>query len=387
MALPLLVACSLICSASGSLSSNEKKSCNMNTNETHCQCHGWQSHDCTARLEPEPGIECGVSAPFALRRGAKLIMAGGCNFPVDPLGAGSKKRFYSGIYAADTANLDGGWQRIGTLPHPTAYGATALTPAGAVLIGGTPEGTPTNEAVMMTLDAEGAIGWDVLPELPATADNMAAAAIGNRVFVAGGNIGGVPSNDLFCLNLDSRAEGWKRLAPMPGNPRVQPVMAAAEGPDGEMCLYLWGGFAGRHGSHEPTLELDGLVYTPSKDEWRFVAGPVDADGQPVATGGGAACTLSDGRIAIAGGVNKDVFLEALRNQAPDYLLHPVEWYRFNPNILMFNPRSESWETVSMVTADAARAGAAIVAGPSSDFYLMGGELKPRIRTAATLHVK
>ncbi len=332
---------------------------------------------------PESGIECGVSAPFAacLPNG-RLLMAGGCNFPTDPMAPGSKKKFYRGIYAADTATMQ--WRRIGSLPVATAYGATAVTPKGIALIGGTPGGTPAADAMLLNVDGE-TISITELPPLPVTLDNLACAAIGNRVYAAGGNAGGIPSNDLYMLDLDNTAAGWKKLRRMPGNPRVQPVMAVAKAPDGEECLYLWGGFAGRHGSHEPTLELDGLRYRPSANKWDKIAGPADADDRPLSVGGGAACTLIDGRIAVAGGVNKDVFLEALRNQAPDYLQHPAEWYRFNPNVVIFNPATGEW-SVEATTADAARAGAAMVAGTNHDIYILGGEIKPRIRTAETLHI-
>ena len=167
---------------------------------------------------------------------------------------------------------------------------------------------------------------------------------------------------------------------MPGNPRVQPVMAAADGK-----LWLWGGFAGRHDGKEPSLELAGLVYDPAKDKWSEIQGPATPEGEKVATGGGAAATLSDGRIAVAGGVNKDIFLDALKNQAPDYLLHPIAWYRFNPRIFIFDPASGKW-TAGNPDAMNARAGASMIAGDNNDLYLFGGELKPRIRTPRTLHV-
>ncbi|MDE6367085.1 MAG: hypothetical protein K2L33_05810 [Muribaculaceae bacterium] len=97
-------------------------------------------------------------------------------------------------------------------------------------------------------------------------------------------------------------------------------------------------------------------------------------------------TLSNGLIAAFGGVNKDVFLDALRNQAPDYLEHPIDWYRFNRCVLLFEPATETW-TIADTTPDTARAGAAAVAGPDGDLFIYGGELKPRIRTASTLHIR
>lgn len=335
-----------------------------------------------ADTEPECGIECGVSAPFAGMADGRIIMAGGCNFPTDPLGPDARKKFYRGIYAASPATME--WQRIGSLPQATAYGASATVPDGIVMIGGTPDGKPTADVSLLRI-VNGNPEIAPLPSLPGTLDNCAAAAIGHKIYVAGGNLDGTSSTALFMLDMGNLSEGWKTLRRMPGNPRVQPVMAAGESADGETCIYVWGGFAPRHNGKEPSLELGGLRYSPSKNKWSAVEGPADTEGTPLSVGGGAACTLSDGRIAVAGGVNKDIFLEALRNQAPDYLQHPAEWYRFNPNILIFNPATTQWD-VEETTPQAARAGAAMVAGPDHDLYILGGEIRPRIRTAETFYL-
>lgn len=383
------------------INENEIKVCNMDIKRPRYVRYGWQpftranlinadglpastfrmSAD-DADTEHESGIECGVSAPFAGMIDGRIIMAGGCNFPTDPLAPGAQKKFYRGIYSADPATMQ--WQRIGTLPQPTAYGASVTIPEGIIMIGGTPEGKPTDEVSLLSI-----IGGNPeitpLPSLPATLDNLAASAIGHKIYVAGGNLDGVPSSAIFMLDMDNLTNGWTALRRMPGNPRMQPVMTTGESSDGEMCLYLWGGFAPRHNGKEPSLELNGLRFSPSKNKWVSVECPTDAEGMPLSVGGGTACTLSDGCIAVAGGVNKDVFLEALRNQAPDYLRHPAEWYRFNPNILIFNPTTEQW-SVEVTTQQAARAGAAMVAGTNHDLYILGGEIKPRIRTAETFYL-
>ena len=275
------------------------------------------------------------------------------------------------------------WKRICSLDAPSGYGATVVIPAGIVLIGGTPNGTASNEVKLLTIEGDVAT-ISALPSLPVTLDNLATAAIGSKVYAVGGNADGAPSKSLFMLDMNNLSLGWVKLREMPGNPRVQPVMAAAVNDNGENMLYVWGGFAPRHGKVEPTLELEGLCYNPQKDKWSKIEGPKDAEGEELSVGGGAACTLSDGRIAVIGGVNKDIFLSALQNQAPDYLQHPVEWYRFNPNILVFDPKTEKW-SVEATTSDAARAGASIVAGRNADIFILGGEIKPRIRTAETLH--
>lgn len=333
--------------------------------------------------EMEPGIEAGLSGCFAATIGPSLVIAGGCNFPGDPFAAGASKKFYKGIYAADTANI--AWQLIGELPEPMAYGASAVTPKGVVLIGGTSASAPLRSTMLLSVDGDKA-HLQQLPELPAAVDNAYATAIGNKVYLAGGNLDGTPSRSLFVLDLDAETPQWRKLKDMPGNARVQPVMAAGVNAEGEDCLYLFGGFAGRYGKHEPSLELEGLCYTPSKNKWSKIKGPEAPDGTPLAVGGGAACTLTSGMIAVCGGVNKDVFLEALRNQAPDYLDHDPEWYRFNPWTLLFNPVTQSWLTPLPTAAATARAGASIFPGSDNSFYIYGGELKPRVRSSETSHI-
>lgn len=333
--------------------------------------------------EPEKGIEAGLSGCFAAPLGSMLLIAGGCNFPGDPFAPGAAKKFYRGIYAADTAAMR--WRRIGDMPQSVAYGATAVTPRGIVLMGGsTPQGSVA-DCYLLKVD-NGMAELSELPSLPEPVDNAYAAAVGNKVYLAGGNINGKPSRELFCLNLDSADSEWKRLRQMPGNARVQPVMAAGRDAKGEDALYVFGGFAGGAPRHEPTLELQGLRYSISRDKWMPVAGPTTPAGEALSLGGGAACTLPDGRIAAAGGVNKDIFLEALRNQAPDYLQHDPAWYRFNPFVLLFDPGTERWSVAAEDASETARAGASIFPARNG-FYIYGGELKPRVRTPQTTFVR
>lgn len=333
----------------------------------------------TDDLQPEKGLEYGVSASFAGIIDGRAVTAGGCNFPTaDPFASEARKVSYQGIYAFNRPT--GEWTRIGSLPEPTAYGMSAQWRDGLVAIGGITPGGASRAVYAIIPGADSMATVTPLPSLPSTIDNAAAAAIGDKIFVAGGNVDGVPSRALFMIDLSSGTPHWQRLRDMPGNPRVQPVMAASNGQ-----LYLWGGFAPRHEGHEPTLELSGLAFDPAKGNWRTLPALVDVNGSPVSVGGGCAATLPDGSIAVAGGVNKDIFLDALRNQAPDYLTHPVAWYRFNPSVIIFNP---STGTSSALPADSmtARAGATLIACPDGSLILTGGELKPRIRTAETLSI-
>lgn len=320
--------------------------------------------DNASDFEIEPGYENGVSAAFFGRLGNLLVIAGGCNFPNEPLGPKSVKKSYCGIYAAEPSEMQ--WKRIGTLPRAMAYGASAQTDLGPVWL------APDGCAWLLTDE-----GLKELPSMPEAVDNAAAAAIGRTVYVAGGNVDGKPSRNVYALDIEQGK--WRKLKQMPGNPRVQPVMAAVDD-----CLYIWGGFAGS--GKDATLELDGVKFDTKTEKWTPLPAPTDVDGVPLATGGGVAAALPDGRIAVCGGVNKDVFLAALQNQAPDYLMHPIEWYRFNPNVIVYNPESGLWE-VALTSPDAARAGAALISDAQGALYLYGGELKPRIRTAEVLKLE
>ncbi|MDE6509132.1 MAG: cyclically-permuted mutarotase family protein [Muribaculaceae bacterium] len=321
----------------------------------------------------ERGLEHGVSAAFGGSVGDVPVIAGGCNFPYDdPLAPGIEKVYYKGIYRA----TDG--KRIGELPQPTAYGASAATPLGLAMIGG--EGL--RSAWLLTLDADSMAVLEPLPDLPVAVDNAYAAAVGTKIFVAGGNADGKPWRGLLSLDLADIPAGWTRLADMPGNPRVQPVMAAA--PDGR--LYLWGGFAPRHeGYDSPTLQCDGIRYDPASDSWSML--PTPTVGRTKISLGGGVAECIGGKIVCTGGVNREVFLNALRSQPDDYLSHPKEWYRFNGRVCVFDPQTDRW-VIGNREPDYARAGAATaVIDGGRTMLLMGGELKPRIRTPRFTPVK
>lgn len=333
--------------------------------------------------DSEEGIASGVSAAFAGTIGGKVIKAGGCNFPVNPMAPGSVKKFYQAIYELDRA-ADGTVtsKKIGMLPQAIAYGASATTPEGIVCIGGTTADKALNSAFIIRFDGDGQAVISPLPGLPQSVDNGAAAYADGKVYFAGGNVGGQPSNLVYCLDLKEWQKNpkWKVIAELPGNPRVQPVLAASKDAKGKTRLYLWGGFAGKGENRPASLNTDGLMIDPSNGRITPLPSPKDPEGNDVSTGGGVAVTLPDGRIAVTGGVNKDVFLEALRNQAPDYLSHPIEWYRFNPFTLVYDPVAERW-TIEGEDPETARAGAAAAVTPAGDLWLIGGELKPRIRTS------
>jgi len=223
---------------------------------------------------------------------------------------------------------------------------------------------------------------DTLPSLPMTIDNMAGALIGDLLYIVGGNVNGVPSADMYSLDLSNMDKGWQKEPGVPGEPRVQPVCAAQGGK-----LYVWGGFAPAADGREATLSVDGYVYSPETRVWTSVATPVDKEGKSISLGGGAAVPWGEEAILCIGGVNKDIFLKALQGiySGKEYLSHPAEWYQFNKNLLLYYPAKDEWSSLGEYE-QGARAGAALVAD-GVYAYIINGELKPGIRTNEINRIK
>ncbi len=354
----------------------------------------------------EAGIEQGVSACYAGFYQGRLLLAGGCNFPELPAAEGGKKRFYQGVYAAalsDEEVLE--WKCIGQLPAPAAYGVALSTPQGVICVGGMNEQGAVSSVLRLSFHNEtGQLLTDSLPSLPVTLDNMSGTYYNHCLYVAGGNVNGIPSNALYRLNLKRLENGWKRLADFPGPPRVQPVLAAQRALQGTY-LYLWGGFAGAGVGRPATLSVDGYRYHPETDTWTSVATPVGADDIDISLGGGTSIALGDSLILCMGGVNKTVFLDALKREeqlkqallddnmvlvdslkqaGKLYMTMPVEAYHFNDRVLVYNTHQDVWQEV-LRTPFTARAGAVIV-GLDSVFYHLHGELKPGIRTSSIVRI-
>lgn len=309
----------------------------------------------------EDGISLGVSACFAGVIGDTLIMAGGCNFPTVPAADGGKKRYYRGIYAAtiDGSNrLD--WKLAGWLPEAAAYGVSVSTDDGLLCIGGCNETGSLRSTWLITLQG-GKASVGVLPALPREMDNFAGAGKGGRVMVSDGA-------QIYALGLKEPVRPWRTVARVSDERLHQPVGGFVGG-----AFCLWGGMKPKTANREATLQMGGWQYD---DVLSPLPGPVSAQGDSVYLGGAAAINLTPASVLAVGGVNHDVFLSAVNHPEPDYMTHPAGWYRFNPYLCLFE--NGRWKTIGRSPV-AARAGAALVKHDNV-VYIIGGELKPGVRT-------
>ena len=265
----------------------------------------------------------GVGAPFYGEHGGVALLAGGSNFPDEPLLKGGKKRYYSDIYALPPGSTN--WVRAGQLSQPAAEGMSAVTPRGVVCVGGSTDGKPTSRVFLLTWDAtRGRAIETALPDFPCAVRLGAAAAKDNRVYVAGGEYTAPLPSDVWTFDVDAPQTGWRPLPALPGSKgRMQAQAFVQNGDQKRTCLYVVGGYAKNDRGVLQAL-TDGYAYDLAQPDssgvWRPVAPAMvkqEISGQRSAvstpTSGawpliGAKCvTVGDQHVLFFGGPRRSVF--------------------------------------------------------------------------------
>lgn len=323
----------------------------------------------------EGGYSLGVSACYAGCIGQYLVMAGGCNFPTP-----GNKKYYDRIYIADTRLTKLEWKLAGHLPQPSAYGVTIQSGDSLIIAGGN-NSTENLSSVYSIHIENGELVLKNLPSLPCTLDNAAATLCEGKVYIVGGNKDGKPSASILSMDLNNPK--WVTETEMPGFPRVQPVCAAYSGK-----IYVWGGFY-TDGANS-RVACDGLSYDPSHKTYTVLKAPKNENDEDITLSGGTSIAYN-GRgackalILCAGGVNKDIFLDAISGnyklvEKRNYLKKPIEWYKFNGNLQAYDPDDDTWSSLNHQDySSLSRAGASMVDAGNRIYYI-GGELKPSVRT-------
>ena len=216
--------------------------------------------------------ELGLGGPLVGVHNGALIVAGGANFP-RPVWESSKVwRDDAWVLVRDGAgqyNWLGGFK----LDRPVAYAACVSTPKGVACLGGN-DGT-------MTLDRCFLLQWDAqerqlrqrpLPALPQPCAYGSAAAIGEAIYLAGGQSG--PELDSAMSNfwrLDlSKSAGpsdafrWEVLPSWPGPARAFNLTATQHNGI-DSCAYVISG----RGPNDPNKPAPTAGYAPTKDIFAF----------------------------------------------------------------------------------------------------------------------
>lgn len=343
------------------------------------------------------GRKEGISAAFGGILGDAVIVAGGCNFPEISAANGGKKVYYDRIYALRKPERKKiSWETVGHLPVQVANGASVTLPEGVVCIGGCNQDKALDGVWLLNWGPkDSTIVVKDLPRLPVAMDNLAAATDGRNIYVAGGNINGVPGKCFFVLE-GVEAQEWKELPVYPGPVRLQPVAVVLK-----QKFYLMGGFQPVVGDRESVVATNGLVYSPEEKKWSE-AGEIMPENEAGPRGlvGAAGLALDDKTAVFQGGVDYTVFksaienallqkkaaasgrqdvLERLKQEQSMYMKHVPNWYKFNRRLLVFRPETGEWYSAGD-WEEIARAGAVMVLYKNK-LVIINGETKPGIRSA------
>lgn len=361
----------------------------------------------------------GVGAPFAGEHNGVALLAGGSNFPDEPLLKGGKKHYCADIYALPPGRTN--WVAGGMLSQPLAEGMSATTLRGIVCVGGAAGGDASSRrAFLLTWDAaRGQAVETDLPDFPCGVRLGAAAAKDNRVYVAGGEYSASLPSDVWTLDLDAPQAGWRPLPDLPGpKGRMQAVAFVQNGDHKKTYLHVIGGYAK---NAEGILQsvTNGFAYDlaqpPASGRWHPISpvvvrgqrsegrgprtegrGPRPEIGTPASGSGatawpliGARCATSgDQHVLVFGGLDAAYFddnqrkIAALTGEAKEaqrgaYLSTvPNTW---NRHVLAYHTVTDRWFVLGEAPILPTVAGAVIKRADGS-ILLASGEIQPGIRT-------
>lgn len=330
----------------------------------------------------ELGYDLGVSGCYAGKIGNEIIMAGGCNFLTKRALLEGDKRYYKGIYKA-TVVKDSilVWSSIGHLPVEAAYGVSVSFEDKVIIVGGANAKGAISSVYSISLSKIGTLILDTLPSLPCTLDNMSGTKVKNKLYIFGGNRNGIPSSAVYSLDLSSSKNEfrWKEEVSFPGLPRVQLVCTVQR-----EKVYLWGGFVPVQKANDAVVFADGYFCDVNDMKYGALIAPSEKE-KIITLTGGQALPFKERFILCIGGVNKEIFKNAIQqsftsDEYMKYLSKPIEWYKFNKQILLYDIYGMCWWQLGQ-SALLARAGATLIKYDQNSFLCIGGELKPGVRTS------
>jgi N-acetylneuraminic acid mutarotase/predicted MFS family arabinose efflux permease len=315
---------------------------------------------------PEP---LGVAGPCAGVSGEALLVGGGANFPAGKPWEGGKKAWTDKVYALEQP--DGTWLEAGRLPRPLAYGVSATVPGGIACVGGNDAEGPRAEAFLLKWDAKSRkLATDPLPSLPRPLTNACGAAIGTRLFVAGGEETAnatTATAALLMLDLAAPDKGWQELPPCPGPARILAGAAVTNG-----RFYLAGGATlgtGPDGKPKRGGYLkDAWSFDPEKQLWSQLA---DLP-RPLAAMPSPGASANPGEFIFYGG-----------DDGAEQALPPEKRTGFWRGVVRYEAGKNAWMVVGEMP-NAARVTVPLVLWQGR-FVIPSGEVKAGTRSAEISH--
>ncbi|MDA3925703.1 MAG: sodium/solute symporter [Kiritimatiellae bacterium] len=187
-------------------------------------------------------INPGVAGAYAGICSNNLIIAGGANFaiPVTDITNGAAKIYHDTVYCME--KTDNGCAYIpvaGKLPFPLAYGASVTIPQGVLLLGGQDAEGAIADVLLLSV-GKGQLKVAALPPLPKTVSCTKAVLLNGKIYLAGGSSS---SSDLDALNnfwsfdltLLTKPDFYKKSAKATKLLSITPALKRAK-----QSSYIWG---------------------------------------------------------------------------------------------------------------------------------------------------
>ena len=306
--------------------------------------------------------------------GKYIVVGGGANFPYDSVLNNGARKTYSDIYLLEYKN--GSLEVIEHInwENEIGYGASITTKDGVYYLGGSPNPEAADDILFITLQ-NGKLNIEKIGDLPFTFQNGVAVERNGKLYIAGGAKGNGNSSGLYEYDLNSKEV--KELAPIP----QEAVRMQLVGQILNNNLYVFSG-------HGDVAYTDGYKYDFDADTWTKVA-DVSLNGKALTVAGGNSIKLSEKEMLVMGGVNKEIFDDAvaklgslqgreLANFRDHYFrMDPYE-FRFNSDILIYNADSDSWRSIGESPFDPNAGAALLLIG--NKIYSINGEIKAGVRT-------
>lgn len=226
-----------------------------------------------------------------------------------------------------------------------------------------------------------AMASEIWPDLPVAVKNGIAARVGDIAYVGLGSAG----TDFYALDLANPANGWAKRAAFTG-PATNGAAVAVSG----KTIFMFSGNGRENDAATSPIIFDTVyAYDTVGNAWSKLETQT-----PVGLSGAKAMTLSDGRIAIVGGYNKDLFDKYLadvsaidkdkdpagfKKLVDSYMGMQPRDYRWNDKLLTYNPAGNTWGTLGS-NPFLPNCDPALIVQSDDRFMVVSGEIKPGLRT-------
>lgn len=327
-----------------------------------------QSLDLRWQALPDLPDPLGLAGPLVGVHNDAVIVAGGANFSLPVWG--NPKQWHDKFYVLTHSATGPSWRTAGSLNHNLAYAACASTQYGVVCVGGNDATEIYSSALILTWNPHSSsIQSQLLPNLPQPIVYAGAAALGDTVYVVGGQTSDKlesASNRLWALDLNAWSSGkpttWQARADCPGPMRSFPL-AVAQRDEQELCLFVIGG---RYQSGTQVKFMsDTWCYRPSTQRWL----PKAAFPRPLSAGVGVAYGIH--QVFVLGGDDGELFerTDELRDRHPG----------FKKQAWVFDTVADRWSTAGPTPQNQLTTTATVW---DRRLIVVSGEIRPRVRTPA-----